>query len=59
MIKPSLEEFLKLSKKGNVIPVYQEINADLDTPVSVFLKIKKGDVYILMGSDLIRSDPNS
>ena len=37
--KPALEEFLKLSRKGNVIPVYKEINADLDTPVSAFLKI--------------------
>ncbi len=43
MIKPSLSEFLTYSKKANVIPVYKEINADLDTPVSAFLKINQGD----------------
>jgi len=50
MYCPSLKEFLKLSKKGNVIPVYKEINADLDTPVSAFLKIKKGDYSFLLES---------
>jgi len=50
MIKPSLNEFLKLSSKGNVIPVYKEINADLDTPVSAFLKIKQGKYSFLLES---------
>jgi len=50
MYKPSLKEFLKLSNKGNVIPVYKEINADLDTPVSAFLKIQQGDYSFLLES---------
>jgi anthranilate synthase component 1 len=50
MYYPNLKEFLKLSKKGNVIPVYKEINADLDTPVSAFLKIKKDDYAFLLES---------
>ncbi|MDD5128594.1 MAG: anthranilate synthase component I [Candidatus Omnitrophica bacterium] len=50
MFKPSLKEFLKLSGKGNVIPVYLEVNADLDTPVSAFLKIKRGDYSFLLES---------
>ena len=50
MYKPSFKEFLKLSKKGNVIPVYLEVNADLDTPVSAFLKIKQGDYSFLLES---------
>ncbi len=50
MYYPALKEFLKLSKKGNVIPVYKEINADLDTPVSAFLKIKKDDYAFLLES---------
>ena len=44
MYNPSLKEFIKFSKLGNVIPVYKEINADLDTPVSAFLKIRKGKI---------------
>jgi len=50
MYYPSLKEFLKLSNKGDVIPVYKEINADLDTPVSAFLKISKDDYAFLLES---------
>lgn len=50
MYSPSLKEFLKLSRKGNLIPVYKEINADLDTPVSALLKIKTGDYAFLLES---------
>ncbi|MDD5059649.1 MAG: anthranilate synthase component I [Candidatus Omnitrophica bacterium] len=50
MYTPSLKEFLKLTTKGNVIPVYREINADLDTPVSAFLKLQKSDYSFLLES---------
>jgi anthranilate synthase component 1 len=50
MIKPDLKEFIKLTKKGNLIPVYKEINADLDTPVSAFLRMDKGDYSFLLES---------
>jgi len=50
MIKPDLKEFLQLTEKGNLIPVYKEINADLDTPVSAFLKMQKGDYSFLLES---------
>ena len=39
MFFPSKEDFIKLAKKGNLIPVYQEIAGDLETPVSAFLKV--------------------
>jgi anthranilate synthase component I len=39
---PTKEEFIKLSKKGNLIPVYREIVADMETPVSAFKKITSG-----------------
>jgi anthranilate synthase component 1 len=50
MYTPSLEEFLKLSRQFNVVPVYKEINADLDTPASAFLKIKQDDYAFLLES---------
>jgi len=50
LIKPTLGEFLNYSKKANVIPVYQEINADLDTPVSAFLKIDHTEYSFLLES---------
>ncbi len=46
----SLTEFLKLSKRYNVIPVYREISADLDTPVSCFLKLKQDRYAFLLES---------
>ena len=50
MIKPSREEFIELAEKGNLIPVYKEIVADLETPVSTFLKIEKGNYSYLLES---------
>ncbi len=39
MYYPPFDEFSELAKKGNLIPVYKEILADLETPVSAFLKV--------------------
>ncbi|MDD5565457.1 MAG: anthranilate synthase component I [Candidatus Omnitrophica bacterium] len=50
MYTPTLKEFLKLSRRYNVIPVYKEISADLETPVSSFLKIKKDACAFLLES---------
>ncbi len=50
MYYPSLEEVKDLSKVGNLVPVYQEINADLETPVSAYLKIARGDYSFLLES---------
>ncbi len=45
MIYPDFKEFKKLSKRGNIIPVYKELLADLETPVSAFLKMDKRSEY--------------
>ncbi|MBF0521820.1 MAG: anthranilate synthase component I [Candidatus Omnitrophica bacterium] len=45
MIYPSEKEFLQLTKKGNLIPVYKEILGDLETPVSAYFKIAKDAKY--------------
>ncbi len=50
MYKPSLEEFKQKSRQGNLIPVYKEIIADLDTPVSAYMKIRGGDYSFLLES---------
>ncbi|WP_423248041.1 anthranilate synthase component I family protein [Tunturiibacter gelidiferens] len=36
---PSAREFLKLSRKHSLVPVYRTVTADLETPVSAFLRI--------------------
>jgi anthranilate synthase component 1 len=47
---PSLDEFKKLSRGGNLIPVYREIMGDADTPVSAFRKIDRGGHAFLLES---------
>ncbi len=50
MIRPSLPDFKEKAKKGNLIPVYREILADMETPVSAFLKIDDGKHSFLLES---------
>jgi len=50
MYHPTFEEFCKKAEQGNLIPVYKEILADLETPVSAFIKIDKGDYSFLLES---------
>jgi len=42
------EEFLKLSHKGNLIPVFKEIPGDMETPVSAYYKLAGGHTYSLL-----------
>jgi anthranilate synthase component 1 len=50
MIVPSLEEFRALSKSGRLVPVYREVFADSETPVSAFRKIDGGPYAFLLES---------
>ena len=52
MIHPTLAELHELAKmkQGNLTPIYREVVADLETPVSAFLKIRKGDYSFLLES---------
>jgi len=50
MYSPTLEEVKKLKKDGNLVPIYREIVADLETPVSAFLKINRGGYSFLLES---------
>jgi anthranilate synthase component 1 len=47
---PSLEQAVTLASEGNVIPVYREVVADLETPVSAYLKVARGDHSFLLES---------
>lgn len=46
--RPSLDEVRTLATQGNLIPVYREIVADLETPVSAYLKIAEGNDYAFL-----------
>jgi anthranilate synthase component I len=50
MYFPDLQTFTALAAGGNLIPVYREIMADMDTPVSAFRKIDDGRYSFLLES---------
>jgi anthranilate synthase component 1 len=50
MYIPDLPTFQTLATQGNLIPVYREIMADLDTPVTAFKKIDDGSYAFLLES---------
>ena len=50
MYFPDFASFQSLTAQGNLIPVYREIMADLDTPVSAFKKIDDGRYAFLLES---------
>jgi anthranilate synthase component 1 len=47
---PTLEKFKALGKRGNLVPVYREVAAGEDTPVSAYLKVKHGGYSFLLES---------
>jgi anthranilate synthase component 1 len=50
MYYPSLEEVRRLALNGNLVPIYRDINADLETPVSAYLKVAHGSYSFLLES---------
>ncbi|MGH8004525.1 MAG: anthranilate synthase component I, partial [Limisphaerales bacterium] len=44
----SFEEFEKFARQGNILPVWEEVPADLLTPVSAFLRISKGAQFAFL-----------
>ncbi len=48
--RPSLDEVRRLAQEGNLVPIYREIVADLETPVSAFLKVAQGPGSFLLES---------
>lgn len=52
MHKPGLEEFRKLAGEAGLVPVYREIVADLDTPLTIFAKLAAGDSHAFLFESL-------
>ncbi len=51
VLLPNYEQFEQLVRDGfNLIPVSREVAADLETPVSAFLKVARGDYSFLLES---------
>ena len=50
MFYPDIETFRKKAQKGNLVPVYKELLADMLTPVSAFMRVDTGDYSFLLES---------
>jgi anthranilate synthase component 1 len=50
MVVPSLSDFKQMATQGNLIPIFDEIHFDWETPISVFRKIDDGMFSFLLES---------
>ncbi|NOT35292.1 MAG: anthranilate synthase component I [Candidatus Eisenbacteria bacterium] len=50
MIVPTRSEFAALARGGRLVPVYREVFADFETPVSAFRKVDSGAYSFLLES---------
>jgi anthranilate synthase component 1 len=50
MIHPTYKEFCRLATRGNLIPVYQELLMDLETPLSFFKRLERDRYAFLLES---------
>ena len=50
MIQPTFKEFCQLAKQGNLIPIYQELLMDLETPLSFFKRLERDRYSFLLES---------
>ena len=50
MYQPTLDQVRALASQGNLCPVYRTINADLETPVSAYLKVARPPYSFLLES---------
>jgi anthranilate synthase component I len=50
MYHPTLDEVRSSAGRGTVMPIYREVLADLETPVSAYLKIARGPYSFLLES---------
>jgi anthranilate synthase component I len=50
MVQPTYKEFCRLARQGNLIPVYQELLMDLETPLSFFKRLERDRYSFLLES---------
>jgi anthranilate synthase component 1 len=50
MYNPSFETFAQRAKEGNLIPIYKEILADTETPVTALMKLRSKSYAFLLES---------
>jgi len=51
-VNPTLEAFRPLAEQGNVVPVYAQLAADFETPLSAYIKISgEGEAFLFESAE--------
>lgn len=51
-VNPTLEAFRPLAEQGNVVPVYTQLAADFETPLSAYMKISgEGEAFLFESAE--------
>ncbi len=50
MVFPSREEYQKVAARYGIVPVWEEVSVDLETPISIFKKAAEGEFAYLLES---------
>ena len=56
MHHPSLDEFRGIARQGAIVPVYKEILADVETPVTAYIKLAKNQQYSFLLESVEQAD---
>ena len=56
MTHPSLDEFRQVARQGAIVPVYREVLADVETPVTAYMKIAKDQEYSFLLESVEQAD---
>ncbi len=56
MIYPNLDDFRRLARPNAVVPVCKELLADLETPVTAYLKISRNERYAFLLESVEKAD---
>ncbi|HPJ99042.1 MAG TPA: chorismate-binding protein, partial [Candidatus Hydrogenedentes bacterium] len=56
MHHPSLDDFRQIARQGAIVPVYKEILADVETPVTAYIKLAKNQSYSFLLESVEHAD---
>ena len=52
-VNPTIEAFRPLAEQGNVVPVYAQLAADFETPLSAYIKISgEGEAFLFESAEI-------
>ncbi len=56
MLHPTIDEFRAIARQGAIVPVYKEILADVETPVTAYIKLAKNQQYSFLLESVEQAD---